>query len=419
MNKLRAKFIKNSVIEYMIRDSVITHFYDPPHLLKSLRNNLLVKDLYHIVAIREFENLSERVKYDEEDSRERVASWTDVKDFYDFTLKSTQETLPKIHDEHIKPVKLKMKVCVAAQVFSRSYGRSMQLCSDKKQFTREQHTRDFTGTANILHFFNDVFDSLNGGGVPIKNALKGSINKSSDHFNFWNYAIDMLNKMHFADLNGRKDSSKVLSDYIVTIKGLSQLTKAMLIVTDTVALRRTTQHALENFFGGIRSVIYSPTVREFRGAYAASLVNNLCLKHSIYSNCEEDKGPPLLHNLNLHESLNDQHGSSIGVVSAHKKNEESNVIEPLPNDLPSHSIESLEYTAGAVCKKLLKCIKCTDCLHRIEIDQTHPSKSFLKCFQEVLVYGEKKLPTICMEYRLRENFVGGKLMKRTSLPCES
>lgn len=81
--------------------------------------------------------------------------------------------------------------------------------------------------------------------------------------------------MKFENLNGKKDSSKVISDYIVTIKGLSALTKKMLKITDTVSIRRTTQDALENFFGGIRGVIYSPSVREFRGAYASMIVNNL------------------------------------------------------------------------------------------------------------------------------------------------
>lgn len=315
-----------------------------------LRNNLLVKDLTHAVAVIDFENQKERVKYDNEDTTERIA--------FDFGRKSTQILLPKIHDEHIKPTKLKMKVNIATQVFSRSYGRAMQVCSDNKQLSR-----DFTGTANILHFFNDVFDSLNEGGPPIKNSLNGSINETSDHFVFWEYAIEMIKKMKFADLNGRKDSSKVLSDYIVTIKGLSELTRTMLIIQDTIALRRTTQDALENYFGGIRSSIYSPSVREFRGAYGSMMVNNLCLQHSIYSNCEEDGGRPLLRNFNLLlSSTQPQTSKQAEGITIEKCEEESGEPSNVEiENLPFITNEGLDYVSVDVCKKLLKCVKCANC----------------------------------------------------------
>lgn len=87
VNKLRTKLIRDAVIEYKIRDCNIIHFYDPPHLIKSLRNNLLVKDLKHVVAIENFENQKEIIKYDDEDFTERVASWKDIKDFYDYSRK--------------------------------------------------------------------------------------------------------------------------------------------------------------------------------------------------------------------------------------------------------------------------------------------------------------------------------------------
>lgn len=407
VNKLRTNLTRDTVIEYTIRDSKIIHIYDPPHLIKSLRNNLLTKNLTHIVAIENFEKREERIKYDKKDLTERVASWTDVKDFYDYSRKSTQRLIPKVYDEHIKPAQLKMKVSIATQVFSRSYGRAMQICSDKKQLPR-----DFTGTANILHFFNDVFDSLNGGGEPKENSLIGSINESSYHFEFWDYAVEMIKKMKFADLNGRKDTSKVLSDYITTIKGISELATRMLQIIDTVAIRRTTQDALENFFGGVRNVIYSPSVREFRGAYSSMIVNNLCLKNSIYSNCEPDEGTPLLRNMNLLLSSSQlQKGSNVGgitlendEVEQHDTTDTTHIVEyensPFAN-------EALDYVAGDISKKLLKNTKCAACRIQIEVD-AYPSESFLKCLKALMVRGEKELPAVCMENKLKERFGRGK-----------
>lgn len=170
----------------------------------------------------------------------------------------------------------------------------------------------------------------------------------------------MIKKMKFADLNGRKDSSKVLSDYIVTIKGLFELTRKMLKIQDTVAIRRMTQDALENFFGGIRSVIYSSSVREFRGAYGSMIVNNLCLKHSIYSNCEEDDGRSLLRNFNLLlSSVPPQSGNRVEGITIDNDEEESresteSTYEAEIENLPFITNEALNYLAGDVCKKLLK-----------------------------------------------------------------
>lgn len=430
VNKLRSTLTKDEIIEYTIRGSKIIHVYDPPHLLKSLRNNLLVKNLKHIVACSNeddnFQQRKERTEYDKIDPKERTASWTDVKDFYDYTRKCSQRLLPKIGDEHIKPVKRKMKVDVAAQVFSRSHGRAMRICSDKQKLSR-----DFTGTADILCFFNDVFDSLNGGGAPKQNTLLGSINESSYHFEFWEYAVEMIKKMEFETNNGKTDASFVLSDYIVTIKGLSELTRRMLKVTDTVSLRRTTQDALENFFGGIRSVIYSPSVREFRGAYASMVVNNLCGKHSIDSNCEADDGVPLLQNFYVILTSTPMTGDdSTGGITAEKENCEEFKESDYNNECKSlmfPASEALDYAAGDVCQKLLKNMKCVTCRNIIESNTeqdnggqprngflSHPSESFLKCFKTLVIHGNKILPTVCMYRQLQERFRRGKSSTTTT-----
>lgn len=75
-------------------------FFDPPHLLKGVRNNFLNKDLIW------------------EDGK--IATWKDIQFIYDLdnTLGHTR-TLPKLTAYHIDPAKVKkMKVNVAAQVLS-------------------------------------------------------------------------------------------------------------------------------------------------------------------------------------------------------------------------------------------------------------------------------------------------------------
>lgn len=416
---MRTEQGRNTVIEYTVRESKIIHFFDPPHLLKSLRNNLLIKNLKHVVAItwnknESFGSHEGKVEYEKTNSKERTASWADVREFYNFTRKSSQRLIPKINLEHIKPNKNKLKVNAAAQVFSRSYGRAMRICSNKNQLPR-----DFTETADILTFFNDVFDSLNGGGVPKPNSLKGSIDKSSYHFDFWERAVEMIQQMKFLNRKNKKDASHVLSDFIVTIKGLSKLTTRLLEITDTVAIRRMTQDALENFFGGIRSSIYSPSVREFRGAYGSMIVNNLTCKHSIDSNCEPDNGMALLSNFQSLVSSKESDNSG-GITVEFEDDTEANEFA-YTDELRSMSFVengAIDYAAGDACQKLLKGIKCDSCRNRIEsnpdrIGLSYPSEAFLKCFKTLIIHGEKTFFTHCMEKRLKERFGQGELILLT------
>lgn len=74
-------------------------FFDPPHLLKGIRNNFLTKDI-----VWEGER----------------ASWEDIKFIFDLDSKlGHTRALPKLTAHHVDPKKIrKMKVSIAAQVLS-------------------------------------------------------------------------------------------------------------------------------------------------------------------------------------------------------------------------------------------------------------------------------------------------------------
>lgn len=245
------KFCVN-LLEYRIRNASIIHFFDPPHLIKTIRNNMLTKDLYHYVVTKKSTGKkNDQINWNNQNKVEKVASWDDITELYKNNLSGINQLLGNITDEHIEPKKNKMKVINACQVFSRTFGTTLRYCSEKQQLPW-----DCTGTADILLFFNEVFDSLNGDGVPsVNNSLKGSIHQQSYHFTFWKYAVEMLKKMRFVPKDPEaQERSRVLHDYILTINGLAELTKRLLdLKIESVSLRMMTQDALENFFGGIRS----------------------------------------------------------------------------------------------------------------------------------------------------------------------
>lgn len=102
---------------YLINGHEIIHIYDPPHLLKSIRNNLLTKDV----------NFTWRGK-------RQTATWDHLVNLYEIDKKYEHlemRCLPKITEAHIYKEKIKkMKVSYASQIFSHKVASTMRLMSD-------------------------------------------------------------------------------------------------------------------------------------------------------------------------------------------------------------------------------------------------------------------------------------------------
>lgn len=96
---------------FILFDMEIIPLFDPPHLIKCLRNNLLDKDL-------EFD-----VDPKKKSSNRSFASWQHIIDVYEIDVYGlqNQKFLPKLTDRHIYPNKIKeMRVKNAIQIFSLS-----------------------------------------------------------------------------------------------------------------------------------------------------------------------------------------------------------------------------------------------------------------------------------------------------------
>lgn len=118
---------ENCVFGFEINDEEIIPIFDVPHLLKGLRNNLLTKDLHFT-----YEN------------QPKTASWKHVIQFYELDKEQSTEgdrLILKLTDAHIYPDKIKkMKVSIAAQVFSQRVGaimKRMAIMTNQSNFTGE------------------------------------------------------------------------------------------------------------------------------------------------------------------------------------------------------------------------------------------------------------------------------------------
>ncbi len=135
----------------------------------------------------------------------------------------------------------------------------------------------------------------------------------------------------------------------------------------SVSLRRMNQDGLENFFGNVRSncnVKNQPMAFQFRSAFTNLVVNNLTAKHSISSNCQDDKGFALL------QDVFDIYDEDLFEESEEIFEDDEDIIEldlgggeEVSNILAD---ESLMFESSNVCRQVLASNKCIDCENTLE-----------------------------------------------------
>lgn len=215
---------KGGLLSYKIHGITIIHCFDPPHLIKGIRNNLITKTLRHRITKRWSSSAIDPIR-NTKVQRPRNAKWDHVDRLYRLTLQASTKTLLKLSPEHINPNKSKMKVNVATQVFSQTCGRLMLKYADGQKLPK-----NYSDTGEVLLFFNDLFDSMNGSHEHEANSLKGAVTANSLHFAFWDYALKVLSEMNFYDkITGKlTNRTSVLKHFQSTIRGYVEICRKCL-----------------------------------------------------------------------------------------------------------------------------------------------------------------------------------------------
>lgn len=148
-------------------------------------------------------------------------------------------------------------------------------------------------TADLLMFFDDLFDSVNGSYSEIKGGkvYRAAVTPTSPHHKLWNESLKTLKTMKFIN-SYNQGVVPSLTSWIKTIENFKRITKHL---NDrgvrSLLLRNINQDALENFFGAIRAHGCSnimPNAPAFESAFKTLLINNISSPHSVGSNCEKD-----------------------------------------------------------------------------------------------------------------------------------
>ncbi|CAK1590721.1 unnamed protein product, partial [Parnassius mnemosyne] len=146
--------------------------FDPPHLIKGIRNNFLTKN----------------IKFGDE-----ISKWSDIVDVYKMDCNTIGDTklLPKLNDEHVmlgKIKKMKVKNCV--RVLSHKVAQALNFAAN---FSHDVHgnkvSQTLRNTASTILLFDNLFDSVNGASTSHKyhkgKNLRKAVTATSEHHTFW------------------------------------------------------------------------------------------------------------------------------------------------------------------------------------------------------------------------------------------
>lgn len=345
----RGQELKDDVI--IINGHKIVVLYDPPHLLKAFRNNLIVKPL-------EFK-LDDKVL--------RTANWSHIEEAFNIDKSfGDRRLMRKLTDQHIfmNNEKKKMRVKYAAQVFSRSFGNYVTLLSKngvRSECGQKQMPREGVDTADLLIFMNNLFDSVNNRSISIADQNVVAT---------WTEQILVLKTMKFTRVNpGQKEYPTVLKNWILTLENFKVLRKYLKdLGFDSFNPRNFSQDGLENSFGqirqyGVRNTELDPL--NFEYYYKAMHLNFISDTHSRNSNCERNETDIIIDLKYLIEN------KTVRIECDLRRN-----LIDVQDSMKSISPESIE-EAKSIMKKIDKNLKCP-CEYCAEIRITN--SEFFKKF---------------------------------------
>ena len=242
--------------------------YDPPHLLKNIRNNLKKHDFVVHSA-----------------GQDHKICWEYVQKFYDFDKTMPVRMAPKLTDKHLElPPFTSMRVNLAAQVLSHSVAAGMQtLCCFGKL------PEEATHTAQFIDKFDKLFNAFNSRTVKSSQPMGHPFTRTSGHEKFFSEMLNYLDNLHLAD---SCRSLPCIFGWKLSIMSLLEIWK--LLSTEKsyqfLLTSRLNQDCVENLFSVIRGSgghRDNPNVSEFRASFRFIAVNKLFVPVSG-TNCEMD-----------------------------------------------------------------------------------------------------------------------------------
>ena len=330
---------------FFFQNEKIFVFFDPPHLLKCMRNNLSAHDF----AMKKTKNDQDT----ETDVESENVSWRYITQLYGIESGKpvSLRAAPKLTKKHVElGAFMKMKVKRASQVFSQSvYAALMSYVCSKELPTAAIPTASFVKQMDIL------FDIFNSSSKYDKKIFRKALYDGSPSLDFLREALKWLDTIEVLGVKSQPPSIKGWKQSINALLGMwHELGQVEGI--SYLCVRKVSQDCLENCFSRIRGkggFCMFPDVEKFRQAYKFILLKS-CLSNSKLSNCENDSNSMLIDIFNV--PVSPSFVENCEPVSPVTLN------HPLPELYMGTGQSSVVlYVAGYVAHKLLKNHYCVTC----------------------------------------------------------
>ena len=349
---------------FMHNNEKIFLMFDPPHLLKCTRNNL-IKYTFR------FGNYS--------------ACWKDIVDFYKKDKSLPIRAAPKLTEKHIRPTNFqKMKVKYATQVFSHTVAAGICTYSSVGSLTPSA-----LGTAELLSRFDSLFDCVNSSTLQSPKKLRSAISEKSSHIAFLEKSIKQIKDIKV--LNGNKDVTtqiKSMKGWLVTLNAIISIWNKLKTLHNFQFLftRRLNTDPLENFFSSIRQQSGNsdnPTPVQFTRAFRKLFFSSVLT--SSVGNCAEDVDTLLAifstksveqPKQSLLNTLNSRPNTlSIGPTDYREPNVSTSIIQE----------NAIAYVSGYLLHKCLKihsCAKCKEALTSANLEDNRKLLCLFKSYSQ-------------------------------------
>ncbi len=232
--------------------------FDPPHLLKSVRNNLKNHDFL---------------------LDDKVISWKYIEKVYEIESAKPNmlRLVPKLTKQHIDlPAFSKMKVKRAAQIFSNTVQAAMMTYICSGHLPQEAYH-----TAVFVKHMDSLFDIFNSTGVHDVKLYKRALQDSSPSFEYLSMMRDIFKRIK---IQGSRGATPCISGWQLSISAVIALWKDVKSVCGVKYLctRKLNQDPLENCFSFIRAkggFSANPDPKQFADAYKQVLIKS-CISQS-------------------------------------------------------------------------------------------------------------------------------------------
>ena len=349
--------------------------FDPPHLIKSVRNNLMKYSLRF---------------------GEHAASWKDVEAVYARDSALPIRSVPKLTEKHIRPNNFqKMKVKLATQVLSHTVAATICMYVSVGALPSSA-----MGTAEFIEKFDSIFDCVNSSTLHSTKVLKCALSDQTKHQQFMKEAIDFIKKLKV--FNGNEEVTgriKCLKGWVMTLNAILLIWEHLKTTKDFKFLltRRLNTDPIENFFGTVRQQggnSDNPTPSQFTSAFRKLFFSSFLT--SSEGNCAADldellanfeknpKAKPLVAKTNMPRTL------QIGPTDYR---DQCNVSSDIVKD------NATAYVAGYLIYKVIQihnCPMCTNAIQCYDLDDNRKLLCFFKAFEQTEnTFGGLHAPTNC------------------------